>query len=387
MVATKSIKSSTLPGVLHSSTVNQQFHKSKSQYVDLATRLTTSIRNDAFWTHLIDATVEEFNIRSPHIKKWSDFELCLSQATTLDKIVIDTTLQRILNITHVTNILDYFQPVKVMAISVYEDPAAPGKYVCWDGQHTATALYIIASRSLGLDLSKCIVPITIYKSCLKSEMRESFIALNSDAKLPLDQIDIYQQMLFGVRTDSSKKPEWVLAESKQQALEKANMFATNAKFCDTDKPGALSRLDELSDKKYDLIITQQFCKYFVAVCGSNRPVQPKECWMLYDYFKLCQTEGILVDDNYIKGIADSLNISGNGNFDSKAIAKKAKESYNNWYCALHQIPVYATDGKKTKIKYSESDVLPFLIKQISKNFSGVVPTTADTWAVPTVDLL
>ena len=387
MIAAKTIKTSTLTVVPHAATVNQQFHQSKSQYVDLATRLKSSIRSDAFWTCLVDATVEEFNIRSSHIKKWADFELCQSKETTLDKIVIDTTLQRILNLTHVTNILDNFQPIKVMAISVYEDPAAPGKYVCWDGQHTATALYIIASRSLGLDLSKCIVPITIYKSCLKSKMRESFIALNSYAKLPLDQIDIYQQMLFGTRTDSSKNSEWVLAESKQQALENANMFATNAKFCDTDKPGALSRLDELMDKKYDLIITQQFCRYFVAVCNSSRPVQPKECWLMYDYFKLCQKEGILVDDNYIKGIANSLNISGNGSFNSKELVKKAKESYDNWYCTIHQIPVYGTDGKKTKIKYSESDALPFLIKQISKNFNGTVPLTADTWTVPVGDLL
>jgi hypothetical protein len=334
---------------------------------------------------LVDSSIEEFRNRNPKLTTWSAFRFCRSETTTLDKIVIDITLQRMLNLPHGTRIMDKFRQIRVMPISVYQDPLAPGKYVCWDGQHTAIILYMIAVLILGLDPAKCDVPIVVYESSQKSEMRENFMELNGDAKMPLDLIDYFHQMVFGVRTDNSKNTTWMLVEEKQKALESAKMFATHIKFGNGDQPGALSRLDELMDvKNYDLSITQQFCKYFVAVCKSRRPVQPKECWMLYEYFKLCQIEGIEVNDAYVRGVANSLKTAFNGDFNSIALASKAKASYQGWWIDTNR----SMDGTLRGITYPEYRLgLTFLIKQIAKNFKGTVPTGNPLWPVPTKDLL
>jgi hypothetical protein len=371
--------------LVYADSINQQFYKSKSQYVDLASRLTNTIGNDTFRKSLVDSSIEEFTNRNPKLKTWSAFKFCRSEKTTLDKIVIDITLQRMLDLFHATGIMDKFQQIRVMPISVYEDPLAPGKYVCWDGQHTAIVLYLIAVHTLGLDISKCEVPIVIYESSQKSEMRENFMELNGDAKKPLDLIDYFHQMVFGVRTDNSTNPTWTLVEEKQKALESAKMFATHIKFGNGDQPGALSRLDELMDvKNYNLSITQQFCKYFVAVCKSSRPVQPKECWMLYEYFKLCQTEGIEVNDAYIRGVANSLKTAFNGDFNSIALASKAKASYQGWWINTGK----SINGTLQGITYPEYRLgITFLIKQIAKNFKGTVPTGNPLWPVPAQDLL
>ena len=367
----------------YAESVNKQFYKSKSQYVSLRQRLVDTL-NTKHRKTVVTASIEEFLVRNPHFEKWEDFTFCRCEKTTLDKIVIDITLQRMLDIMHACRILDNFQQIRVMPISVYEDPLAPGKFVCWDGQHTAIRLFLIASCSLNLDISKCEVPIVVYQSNQKTEMRQNFMELNGDAKLPLDLIDYFHQMVFGVRTDNSTNKQWQLVEEKQQALEQAGMFATNIKFNDTDMPGALSRLDELMDtKKYDLSITQNFCKYFYSVCGSSRPVHPKEVWMMYEYFRLCKAEGILVNDTYIDGVAKSLQLS-KGDFNPIVLATKAKKSYQDWWLATNR----SSNGTLQGISYPEYRLaVTFLLKQIAKNFDGDVPTGNPLWPVPAKDLL
>jgi len=367
----------------YAQTVNQQFYKSKSHYVSLDKRLIDTVGNDPYRKTIVAETVSEFLVRNPNIGRWEDFKFCRCEKTTLDKIVIDITLQRMLNLMHACGIMDKFQQIRVMPISVYKDPLAPGKYVCWDGQHTAIVLLLIAAYALKLDLSKCEVPIVIYESSQKAEMRENFMELNGDAKLPLDLIDYFHQMVFGVRTDGSKNPDWLLVEQKQQALEKCGIFATHAKFGDTDRPGALSRLEELMDtKNYDLVITQNFCKYFKEMCGSSRPVQPKEVWMLYDYFRACQKEGIVVDDAYIKGVAKSLRLHDK-DFNAIALANKAKASYQQWWLDNN----ISIDGSLRGITYPEHRLgLTFLIAQIAKGFTGAVPEGNPLWTVPSKDL-
>jgi len=373
----------TVNQLSYAETVNKQFYKSKSHYVSLPDRLTETIGANNYRKSVISASVDEFSVRNPQFTTWEDFTFCRCEKTTLDKIVIDITLQRMLNIMHATGILDKFQQIRVMPISVYEDPLAPGKFVCWDGQHTAIVLLLIAAYSLKLDLSKCEVPIVVYASSQKSEMRENFMELNGDAKLALDLIDYFHQMVFGVRTDGSKNALWKLVEEKQQALEQAGIFATHTKFGDTDMPGALSRLDELMDtKNYDLSITQQFCKYFAEICGSNRPVQPKEVWMLYQYFKMCKAEGIVVDDSYIKGVAKSLQFDG-GDFNAIKLAEKAKRSYQQWWVDNN----ISIDGSLRGISYPEYRMaMTFFVKQVAKRFNGKVPTGNPLWDVPAKDL-
>lgn len=186
--------------------INQQFSKQQSHYVNLKQRLRSVVDNETYLQSVLEDSIEDFKERNPQYTKWTDIALASAQTTTLDKIAIDTTLQRLLVFYWAMGILDQFWSIQAEPIRVYEDPACPGKYVCWDGQHTAIVLFIIASMVLKEDISKCEVPIVIYPSSQKDEMRRVFMAANGEGKRPLDAIDKYQQMVFGVRTDNSTIP-------------------------------------------------------------------------------------------------------------------------------------------------------------------------------------
>jgi hypothetical protein len=367
--------------------VNSQFSKNKSQYVSLGQRLNNTIANKSYNLAIVNDAVNEFQIRNPHIKKWSDLTLCEPGETTLDKLDIDITLQRLLELMHICAIMDSFKQILVQPICVYRDPAQPGRFICWEGQHTSIVLYIIAAMVLGEDISKCKIPIIINPSTQKSEMRDCFITMATPevGKKSIDPIDLFQQKVFGVRTDGvTSRADWTETELKQQALEDAKMFATNKKFGDIDKPGALSVLTELTNSAYSLEITQAFTKYFVNVCRSNRPVQPKESWMLYEYFRLCKANDITLDDAYIRGIARSLKSVTGTDFDAEMMFARAMLSYKDWFRLNKPNP----DGTLWGITYSEKRIgLTFLIAQISKNFKGTIPGYSGTlWRVPAKDL-
>ena len=363
--------------------VNAQFHKSQSHYVGLDARFKSAL-NESWKETILNDAIENFKKKNSNVKDWNDFTFCSANVTTLDKIEIDVTLQRMLDLIHCCNIIDRFKQLLVMPICVYEDPSKPGKYICWDGQHTAIVLYIIASRILKVDFRQCNVPIVVYASHLKSEMRECFITLNGpEGKKSLDNIDKVHQKIFGVRTDGSKNPDWLLIEAKQQAIEGAKMFLTHEKFGDDHMPGAYTRLEEFLDPAYDLSITQNFASYFFKVCYANRPVQPKESWMMYEYFRLCKASGITVDDAYISGVAKSLRTAFNDNFDAGELYVRAKESYQEWFRDNKPNP----DGTLWGITYPEKRIgVTFLVAQIAKNFNGQVPKINGLWPVPKKDL-
>lgn len=377
-------KVKTLSTHFYADKVNGQFHKSQSHYVGLAQRLRETI-NGEFWKQsTLDDAIENFKINHPTVKSWNDLVFCRAQSATLDLIDIDITLQRLLDLMHSCNIIDAFKQLLVMPICVYEDQSRPGRYICWDGQHTAIVLYIIAAKILGEDISKCEIPIVIYASHQKSEMREAFITLGGDGKKQLDNIDKVHQKIFGVRTDGATHPDWLLIDAKQQALEGSKIFLTHEKFGDTEQPGAYTRLEEFLDPQYDLGITQSFAKYFFKVCKSSRPIQPKESWMLYEYFRLCKQVGINVDDTYINGISTSLRKAFNNDFDAGELYNRAKMSYQEWFRTNKPNP----DGTLWGITYSEKRIgMNFLLEQIRKNFSGQVPTYLHPlWNIPAKDL-
>jgi len=364
--------------------VNSQFHKNESHYITIPERLKETIEKDEWRETLINDAKELFKNRFNKIKNWAQFALCTAVIAPLSKIEIDTTLQRMFDIEHACNIIDHFKSIMVMPICVYEDPDRPGKYICWDGQHTAIVLYIIACEILGEDIAKVNVPIVIYPSTMKSEMRECFINLNGEGKKQLDHIDKVHQKIYGVRTDGSTKPEWVLIEQKQQALEANGIFLTHTKFGDTDKPGAYTRLDEFLDQGYTLEVTQYFAKCFNKICGANRPVQPKESWMLYEYFRLCLASNIKVTDSYINAVAKSLRIKNN-DFDSTALYNRGKESYQEWFRDNKPTP----DGTIWGITYNERYIgLTFLFAQVAKNMpDGMeIPKYRSQWPVKASEL-
>lgn len=363
----------------YAATVNNRFYKSKSHYVSLQ-ELITSI-SDPWEQKILTLGKTRFQKNFPNLTAWHMLGLCQSFPLPLDKILIDITLQRKYDVSHGCDIISGFSGHSVEAIRVYQDDMVPGYYVCWDGMHTASVLYMIASL-MGEDLSKCVIPASLYQSTDKAIMRHNFIYLNSTGRKPLDTIDIYHQKIYAVRTDGSTNPDWLMANEKQISLENANMFVTNAKFNDTKLPGALSVMTEFASYNYDLSITQQFCKYFLAVCNSERPVAPKESWLLYDYFNACAFSEIDVTDDYIQELADSLNNAFGGTFDANVLYKRGLESYEIWYLTM-----FSADNTLRGITRNEKKIgATYLNAVLQQYFIGPVPTINEGWPVDPSDI-
>lgn len=357
------VMSGTVDSILYADQINQQFYRAKSHYVTLADRLRSVTESSSYIGSIVADAIDDFKERNPHFEEWSDIKPRLAQAidVKLSDIVIDTTLQRLLMIMHVIGIVDDFKTIKVQPIKVYRDPDAMGKYVCWDGQHTSIALYIIAVMALGEDPRNIEVPVIVHPSTSKAEMREVFMSENGDGKLIIDAIDKFQQMVFGVRTDGANFSSWLVAEQKQQYLEQAKMFATNKKFNDENEAGALTVMTQLMDtKNYAPQITQYFTKYFLGVCRSTRPVQPKESWMLYEFFRLAEADtSIEVTDDYIRSVAKALKVVGVNDFDSHALWSRARVACQRDWLKTHD--------DLLGIRYPEYPVgVTFLIAQVAK---------------------
>jgi hypothetical protein len=341
--------------------VNAQFTHSKSQYVNLKQRLDAGLAASNWHQSRYNFAQTTWRSIYPDIKSFQKIQLCKPGSTTLDMIDIDVTLQRVLDFPHLCWILANFKQTQAMAICVYEDKNHPGRWVCWDGQHTVLALLAIACVILGHDPATVEVPINIYQSDLKSEMRENFLELNGDAKKPLDQIDHFHQYLFGVRTDNAQKDKWLAAERKQVHLETYGMFATHEKFGDQTQPGALSNLTEFME--LDESGVQVVCKYFFHVCNSNRPVDPKEFWMMSMYFRLAQSQGIELTDTFITEVCASLNAAFGGNYDPDALYNTAQTAYEEWWRIHKPWP----DGTLLGInRHRKNDTITFLAAQIAK---------------------
>lgn len=367
----------------YADTVNSKFYKSASHYITLEDRLVTSLNTS--WKHKeLQDSITEFQKKYPQLHSWSDLTLCKAQECKFSEIVIDTTLQREFDLYHACRIIKEFEPMEVYPICVYQDPAIPGKYVCWDGQHTAIVLYTILKRILNNDPEQCLVPIVIYPCSLKSQMRNTFIKSNTTNKKDLDQIDILHQQIYSYRTDGTVTPELLEVERKQTALENAHMFATHSKFGDSKQPGALTVLTEFVNRKYPAEVTEDFCKYFYTICKSSRPVAPKESWLMYDYFKIVRQVGIDVTDQYIYEVTASLNKAFNGSFDADQLYSRALISYQEWWRLNKPNP----DGTLWGITYNEKLIgLTFLLEQVRKHAKVPVPYLKHPlWTIPKEDL-
>jgi hypothetical protein len=364
----------------YSALVNSQFNNKASIYVDLGTRLTSQISTARWKQRRLQSAIQEFKLRNPTLTKWSDLKLCESQSITLDKIVIDVTMQRLLDIEHLCKIIEEFDDILVMPISVYREG---GRIPCWDGQHTGIALYAIATMVMGLDPSQCSVPMTTYRSTLKSKMRTNFITLNGSGKKTLDPIDLFQQMVFGVRIDGSTDPEWQLNEKKQTILETYHMFATHQKFGDTGQPGALSRVNELLSKNYPIEVTERFARWFCSVNGSSRPVSPKEPVLMYDFFEAARrSSNVILDDDYVDRVAAAMQLMS-GDFDVDAFTHVACECYKKLYESMHG----HRQGWHFHVNMRHLS-LAFLIAQIAKRDPGLAMPMSPmpNWAIDKKDL-
>jgi len=362
----------------HASIINQQYEQVESNFVTLENRLDEALKTAPYFTAQLTAVVDEFKRRNKD--KWkvfNDLNLCKSIPAEANKILIDSTMQRALNIRHILSILNHFSETMVMAIQVYEDEQQPGYYIAWDGQHTAIALYILVTQVFGERLAKCMFPVVVYNVKQKLEIRRNFILLNGDAKEPLDFIDKYKQMVYGVKVDGSDDPEWVDTAIKNDYLKDAGLFATHNKFGDEEQPGAFTLLagtlmsPTLKTRKHPEV-TRMFARYWTFL-NVERPVQAKEARQLYEYFDSCYLQNIQVDDDYLLEMVAFTKDFFEANFtETGSFWAKTKQAYENWYAKANP-DSYAEHGLKGFTTEPRCG-LPFLIAQMKKSTKLKVPS-------------
>ena len=242
---------STAQPQTHAAKQNARYSNTKSMYFNIKDRFNAiisgipSMKQTGVRSTVLDAC-NKFSKHFPNAKSLADFDLVEAIQIPLSDILIDATIQRLLNIAWVCAIVANFRDVQAMPIQVYpvNDPSVKytahgprGLYASWDGQHTLAAFYVIFVLILRMKPEDVMIPVNIYKVSKKSEIRENFVKGNGpEGKKLLDAVDYYQQMIYGVRVDGSKNPTWVEAELKQQYIEQADLFVTADKFGDT--PGA-----------------------------------------------------------------------------------------------------------------------------------------------------
>jgi hypothetical protein len=311
----------------YAATRNARFQNTSSNLVDLVKRLNDTIATmpaqaQRNWQAKLAKSLAVFKKNHPGLKSINDrstFRLCKSLVGKLKDIQIDTTMQREPNLQWVLTIIENFRAYQAQPIQVYE--LATGGHGAWDGQHTSLALYLIATQGLGENFDNIEVPINIYDIQSRGELRGNFINNNTTVgknagKKPLDIIDIFDQMVYGVEVDGVTEQEWVDAHSKWKHIAAADMFLTADKFNDTDQVGAISRLNELNDSSVEVV--RQFAVYGKYVVASQqRPINSKEIPIILEFLNLCEQQDITYTDAQIEDLAQHCIDLFDANFDAK----------------------------------------------------------------------
>lgn len=306
--------------------------------------------------------IMEFRNRNPHLTTWADVQDLLPDTkwVYMDTNFIDATMQRLLKQLWSVEIVNNFQGSKVVPIQVYKPDANKEQYVAWDGQHTLVALWLIATQVFGEDPSKVLVPVNVYKTHQKAEMRDSFVGHNGgEYKEGLDQFDKIEQMIYGTRVDGSQNPAWHVIEQKQSIIEAYDLFLTKADFGDANMPGAISRMQEFMSLTPESLT--HLCEYLVAVGCQNRPAQEKELVMMAYFFDRCRIEKIKVSKQYIYDIANVSKNRWKADFTPTSVFwQRCSVAYYVW----HKLHVKGVDARFNK---EPSQGYPFLVEQFKKD--------------------
>jgi len=351
---------------------NSKYSSTQSSILSIQERWNETYKSlSPYMQQVVDATLEsakyEFKRRNPNKKYWSDIELAEAKDAILNSIKIDGTMQRQLDIMWVLSIINGFLETMVVPIQVYRPNPSIDEFLAWDGQHTLVALYLIATHIFEENPSKVIIPVNIYKSSLKAQMRANFISLNSkEGKKQLEAIDIWEQMIYGVRVDGSTNPLWVEAEKKQQHIERCGLFVTSKKFGDEDQPGAISRLQEINKLNVDSV--GYLCEYLTHVTKLQRPTVEKELVMMAHYFDRCRVDNIKIDKKYIADLAALTLDLWDADFSPNSIFWiRASNAYHHWH---NSSSIGFSSGRFNK---EPVHGFPFLIAQLQKSFNYPIP--------------
>lgn len=365
----------------HADIVNARYLNSTSNFISLQQRLNEALKHAPLFVAMIDGMTDEFKRRH---KEWTTFkhlELCEAIMVSMDKILIDTTMQRSVNLRHILKILQYFKSTMAMAIQVYKDPEKPGYYIAWDGQHTAISLYIILTKVFGEQTASAMIPVVVYNVKHKLEIRRNFILLNGTAKQELDFFDKYGQMVSGTKVDGATDEEWVDTAIKNDYLAAAGLFATHSKLGDDDKPGAFTLLaDTLMSKSLKTRkppeITRMFAEYW-SYLAVERPVEAKEARQLYEYFNLCHEQGITVDKAYLLEFVSFTRTNFDADFSpTSPFWSKVRMAYESWYRTANQGSTDVDANGNIIVRGFTTEMrtgIPFLIAQLKKSTKLKVP--------------
>ena len=335
--------------------INARFNTNTSVFVSAKQRIDQYCSSVPGAMDELLHAIKDFKKVNPTLKS-SDIKLARAALAKLNDIRIDDTMNRPLNWAHVIKIIQNFVNTRVLAVNVYEDPAAPGCLIAWDGQHTTIVLYIIFCMIYDESASTVEIPVVIAPSNDKAAIRENFIILNTDeadggGKKSLDPLDLYSQKVFGVRMDGSKNDDWATQERKQQLLEAADLFLTSTAYQNTDAPGAITQVAAVIDE--DFFIVSNFVRYWIERKKfENRYVESKELIMLNNFFRACAEEDIVVDEQYVAEMTkifwNAFECEFTGQKGLNKFWRKLDSAYNNWYDKVYAVPKAGEDDLRPK---------------------------------------
>ena len=373
--------------------INAQYRNSSSHLVNIKERIDQTIASMPCTKQLsIRTTLKNacaaYQRKYPKNIKFSDLNLVRSLYAPMMDILIDTTMQRMLILAWVAYIIANFRDIQAQPIQIYEikdpnlakelgyDHIGNNFYASWDAQHTLAALYIIAVWIFHEDPSTIELPVNIYPVTSKADIRETFVTGNtSQGKKLLDDIDIFQQQVYGVRVDGNTNPDWLESEKKQSYIEQADLFVTADKFGNTNMPGAISRMQEI--KHYSSDIIRQFCLYAATVQpAAGRSIASQEIEIMCAWFEMARVQGIDYTDAEIVDLAAHLQfLPFQADFHESSIFwDKVREAYTNWWNAYYaNIPsIYVPSRMNFSKNWRNGGT--FLFYQLSKTWTnGRIP--------------
>lgn len=357
---------------------NSRFWGNTDEYVTIAERFNDGFRNKEYVQNNVEKIksewVRRFGKKFPTFKELKEWLPECIWLPIKDQRILKTH-QRSVDWSHVFKILSRFDTPMLMPLHVVRyHPTEKKNCVVFDGQHTALVIYLI-SIAMGWSLDDIEVPVNIHRmekedgSPDLAKMRDVFLKINGDAKLPMNAETKFEQHIYAVRFDNSKDENYILSEKTFQYLEEAGIFVTKKESGLSNCPGAHGLMAETiwngkSGARKDPNITRAFCYYWkkVTESGEPRPVEAKEARIMYEFLEACFSDRIELTDDFLDQIIElfqklfQADLSPNSIFWTKAI-----DSYMN---AMKE------DGLKTKIRKPQKEwqlAGPFIIAQINKS--------------------
>jgi hypothetical protein len=223
------------------------------------------------------------------------FAVCRSIDISLADIVIDTSMQRDLDLKWVSNILSKFRETQLQPIHVYRTKDEEGRqiFAAWDGQHTAVVYYVICVLWLKMNIHDVKIPANIYKESKRGQMRETFISLNTkEGKKKLEEFDLVQQKIYGVVYDSSNIPDWKEVHKRWKVLSDHGVFLGSADL-HGNMHGSVTRIkDEITNTgNFGFDVIEKFawyCEHILDHFERNnvvRPIHKKEIPIVCNYLQ------------------------------------------------------------------------------------------------------